>query len=300
MGALTFGTEMGFGSNKKECRRIFDVYVDRGGNFLDTANFYTEGTSESYLGEFSKGKRDSLVIGTKYSISIRSGDPNAGGNHRKSMMQAVEGSLKRLKTDYIDLYWLHIWDSITPIHEVMRAFDDLVRAGKVLYIGISDTPAWKVAQANTLAEIRGLSRFVGLQILYNLIERTAERELIPMAEELKLGLTPWSPLAAGMLTGKYNPEREQHSNTDNSMLRNVSEQMKTDRNLRIAKSVVQVANKIGHSPAQVALNWLLQKPRSAESDHRCSHNWTTRGQSRRFGFHTGKRLNAGTRRCELD
>src|SRR6202040_1101608 len=163
---------------------------------------YTNGTSESFLGEFMKGHRESVVMATKYTNAAAGADPNAAGNHRKSMVQAVEASLKRLKTDYIDLYWLHIWDQITPIGEVMRAFDDLVRQGKILYAGVSDIPAWVVAKANTLADLRGWTRFVGLQIEYSLIERTPERDLLPMAADLGLGVTAWSPLAGGILTGK--------------------------------------------------------------------------------------------------
>src|SRR6202035_652100 len=167
-------------------------------------NFYTNGTSETLLGEFMQGHRDSVVLATKYSNAAPGKDANAAGNHRKSMMQAVEASLKRLKADYIDLYWLHIWDAITPVDEVMRGFDDLVRQGKILYAGVSDAPAWWIAQANTLAELRGWTRFAGLQVEYSLIERTVERELIPMAKALNLGVTAWSPLASGVLTGKYH------------------------------------------------------------------------------------------------
>jgi aryl-alcohol dehydrogenase-like predicted oxidoreductase len=170
----------------------------RGGNFIDTANSYTQGTSESFLGEFMKDHRQSMVLATKYSTAARGTDPNASGNHRKNMMQAVEASLRRLQTDYIDLFWVHIWDQMTPVEEVMRGLDDLVRQGKVLYVGISDAPAWWIAQANTLAQLRGWSPFTGLQVEYNLIERTVERELVPMAKALNLGFTAWSPLAGGM------------------------------------------------------------------------------------------------------
>ena len=169
------------GASKEESRRIFDVFVEAGGNFIDTSNNYTNGTSERYVGEFTSSDRDHFVIATKYSLSTRKDDPNAGGNHRKNMAQALEASLKRLSTDYLDLYWLHMWDFMTPVEEVMRALDDLVRAGKILYIGISDTPAWVVAQANTLAELRGWSRFTALQAAYSLIDRGVERDLLPMA-----------------------------------------------------------------------------------------------------------------------
>ena len=172
-------------------------------HFIDTANVYTNGASERLLGEFLEGHRQEIVLATKYTNAATGKDPNAAGNQRKSMVQAIEGSLERLKTDYIDLYWLHIWDQLTPIEEVMRAFDDLVRQGKVLYVGASDAPAWWVAQANTLASLRGWTPFVGLQIEYSLIERTVERELVPMAKSLGLGLVAWSPLAGGILSGNY-------------------------------------------------------------------------------------------------
>src|SRR6266446_2112353 len=206
LGTMTFGEDWGWGSAKDEARRVYDAFREAGGNFIDTANFYTNGTSESFLGEFMEGHRQSLVMATKYSLANPGTDPNAAGNHRKNMVQAVEASLKRLQTDYIDLYWVHIWDQITPVEEVMRALDDLVRQGKVLYVGISDAPAWWIAQANTLATLRAWSPFVGLQVEYSLIERTVERELVPMAKALNLGVLAWSPLAMGLLTGKYHGE----------------------------------------------------------------------------------------------
>src|ERR1700719_3694733 len=204
LGTMTFGDEWGLGSPKDEARKVYETYREAGGNFIDTANFYTNGTSESFLGEFIKDHRQTVVLATKYSNAAPGTDPNAAGNQRKNMMQAAEASLKRLHTDYIDLYWVHIWDQITPVEEVMRGLDDLVRAGKVLYVGISDAPASWIAQANTLAHLRGWSPFIGLQIEYSLIERTVERELVPMAKALNLGLTAWSPLARGLLTGKVH------------------------------------------------------------------------------------------------
>ena len=203
LGTITFGEEMGWGAPKEESRKVYDAFLEAGGNFIDTANVYTNGTSETFLGEFIKGHRERLVLATKYSLSPPRNDPNAAGNHRRNMMQAVEASLRRLQTDYIDLYWLHIWDQLTPVEEVMRAFDDLVRQGKILYAGVSDMPAWIVAKANTLADLRDWTPFVGLQIECSLIERTPERELLPMASSLGLGVTAWSPLAGGVLTGKY-------------------------------------------------------------------------------------------------
>jgi aryl-alcohol dehydrogenase-like predicted oxidoreductase len=195
LGTMTFGEDWGWGSAKDEAQRIYAAYREVGGNFIDTANVYTNGTSERFLGEFMKGHRESVVLATKYSNAAPGTDPNAAGNHRKSMIQGVEASLKRLQTHYIDLYWVHIWDEVTPAEEVMRGLDDLVRAGKVLCIGISDAPAWWVAGANTLAQLRGWTAFVGLQIEYSLIERTVERELIPMARAFDLGVVAWSPLA---------------------------------------------------------------------------------------------------------
>src|SRR5712672_4075061 len=204
LGTMTFGDEWGWGSPKAEAQKVYETYREAGGNFIDTANFYTNGTSERFLGDFIQRDRQRVVLATKYSNAAPGNDPNAAGNHRKNMMQAVEASLKRLQTDYIDLYWVHIWDGITPFEEVMHGLDDIVRQGKVLYVGISDAPAWWIAQANTLAELRGWTQFTGLQIEYSLIERTVERELIPMAKALNLGVVAWSPLAGGVLTGKYH------------------------------------------------------------------------------------------------
>src|SRR5215471_18509336 len=204
LGTMTFGEDWGWGSSKDESRNVYDAYRATGGNFIDTANVYTNGSSETFLGEFMQGHRESMVLATKFANAMQGTDANAAGNHRKSMMQAVEASLKRLKTDYIDVYWMHIWDRLTPVEEVMRGLDDLVRAGKVLYLGISDAPAWWIAGANTLAQLRGWTAFVGLQIEYSLIERTVERELIPMARAFDVGVVAWSPLASGLLSGKYH------------------------------------------------------------------------------------------------
>jgi aryl-alcohol dehydrogenase-like predicted oxidoreductase len=203
LGTMTFGTDWGWGSDRDEAKRILDAYLDRGGNFIDTANKYTNGTSERLIGELVGDRRERLVLATKYTLTMRPGDPNAGGNHRKNMVRSVEASLERLKTDYIDLLYLHAWDATTPVEEILRAMDDLVRAGKVLYVGISDTPAWQVSRMQAIADLRGWAPLVALQIEYSLIERTVERELIPMAQEMGLGVIPWSPLASGVLTGKY-------------------------------------------------------------------------------------------------
>lgn len=253
LGTMTFGEDWGWGAGKEESRKIFEDYLDAGGNFIDTANRYTEGTSEKYVGEFIAESRESLVVATKYSLYNQREDPNAGGNHRKNLVQSVEASLKRLNTDYIDLLWLHAWDSTTPVDEVMRGLDDLVRAGKVLYLGISDTPAWVVSQANTMAEIRGWSRFVALQVEYSLVQRSAEREYIPMSKAFDLAITPWAPLAGGVLTGKYLNDDEADGRVS------ASSDRRNSRNTEIAEEVVTVAEELNVTPAQVALRWTMQK-----------------------------------------
>jgi aryl-alcohol dehydrogenase-like predicted oxidoreductase len=259
LGTMTFGEDWGWGASKEESRKVYDAFLEAGGTFIDTANVYTNGTSERLLGEFMADHRDRIVLATKYTNAAPGNDPNAAGNHRKSMMQSIEASLKRLKTDYIDLYLLHIWDQSTPIEEVMRAFDDLVRQGKILYAGVSDMPAWLVARGNTLAELRGWSAFVGLQIEYSLIERTPERELLPVAANLGLGVTAWSPLAGGLLTGKHlEPGGAKESRQSDASMQQF---MKSNaRKEAIAREVVAVARESGHSPAQVALAWLRQRP----------------------------------------
>jgi aryl-alcohol dehydrogenase-like predicted oxidoreductase len=265
LGTMTFGADWGWGSEKDEARQIFDAYLDRGGNFVDTANQYTNGTSEQLVGEFAAGIRDRLVIATKYTLLTRPGDPNSGGNHRKNMVGSVETSLRRLNTDYIDLLYLHAWDSTTPVEEVLRAMDDLVRSGKVLYVGISDTPAWQVARMQAIADLRGWSPLIALQIEYSLIERTVERDLVPMAAELGLGVIPWSPLGSGVLTGKYTRadlELGRGSGAVSGTRRNVAANAGslTERGLAIADVVKDVATEIGATPAQVALAWTLRSP----------------------------------------
>jgi len=255
---MTFGEEWGWGAAKDEARKVYDTYREAGGNFIDTANVYTKGSSERFVGEFIKDHRQSIVLATKYSNATPGNDPNAAGNHRKSMMQAVDASLSRLQTDYIDLYWVHIWDQMTPVEEVMRGLDDLVRLGKILYAGISDAPAWWVAQANTLADLRGWSGFVGLQIEYSLIQRTVERELIPMAKALDLSVLAWSPLANGVLTGKYhgNGNAEAGRMSRQEMQEFLPEQERTERIIAALKSV---AEQTGRSMPQVALAWLRHR-----------------------------------------
>jgi aryl-alcohol dehydrogenase-like predicted oxidoreductase len=261
LGTMTFGEDWGWGSTKDESKKVYDAYREAGGNFVDTANLYTNGKSESLLGEFMQGHRDSVVLATKYTNSAPGKDPNAGGNHRKNMFSAIEASLKRLKTDYVDLYYLHIWDQITPVEEVVRAFDDLVRQGKILHAGVSDCPAWWISRAVTLAQSCGQSPFIALQIEYSLIERTVERELIPMADALGLGVVAWSPLAGGVLTGKYHGPSDAQSKD----ARYNGEMMKPfmpekERADRIIEGLKNVANEVNRGLAQVALAWLYARP----------------------------------------
>ncbi|MGG3562409.1 aldo/keto reductase [Neobacillus rhizosphaerae] len=253
LGTMTFGEDWGFGASKEESQKIFQAFVEAGGNFIDTAVNYTNGTSEKYVGEFIREQREQYVVATKYTLNTRPNDPNGGGNHRKNLVQSVEKSLKQLQTDYIDLLWLHAWDFMTPVEEVMRALDDLVRSGKILYVGISDTPAWIVSQANMLASLRGWTPFIGLQVEYNLLQRTTERDLLPMARALDIGVTAWAPMAGGALTGKYkNPSAENGRLSPQSARLN-------ERNRAIAAVVEEVANGLNVSPAQVALNWVRQQ-----------------------------------------
>jgi aryl-alcohol dehydrogenase-like predicted oxidoreductase len=253
LGTMTFGTDWGWGADKDTARNIFDQYVEAGGNFIDTANNYTNGTSEAFVGDFITADRDFFVVATKYSLNKNPRDPNAGGNHRKNMMRAVEGSLRRLNTDYIDLYWLHIWDFTTPLDEVMRGLDDLVRSGKVLYVGISDTPAWIISSGQMLAELRGWSKFVGVQLEYSLARRGAERDLLPMAKHFDLGVLAWGLLAGGGLTGKYNTGTDEATRQ-----KDVPQRIKD-----VATVVMEVAAQLGKSPAQVAINWVRQQQQRA-------------------------------------
>jgi aryl-alcohol dehydrogenase-like predicted oxidoreductase len=261
LGGMTFGEDWGSmlpGASKEEAKKIFDSFVNMGGNFIDTANVYQNGTSEKYVGEFISSEREKFVLATKYTLTTNPDDPNASGNHRKNLVQSVDASLKRLNTSYIDLLWVHIWDPMTPIEEVMRSLDDLIRSGKILYIGISDVPAWIVSYANAFAELRGWSSFIGLQVMYNLIERSAERELLPMASALDIGVTAWSPLGGGVLSGKYNKQ-----NTKEQKRYGVNNPMAAsfvnERNISIATEVQAVAKEITKTPSQVALNWIRQE-----------------------------------------
>src|ERR1700676_2057199 len=264
LGAMTFGTEWGWGTEKNEARKMLDHYIDNGGNFVDTANVYTNGSSEKMLGEFLGEKRPQIVLSTKYTINTHPGDPNGGGNNRKNMVRSVETSLQRLKTDYIDLLYLHIWDGTTPVEEVLRAMDDLVRAGKVLYVGMSDTPAWQISRMQAIADLRGWLPLVALQIEYNLIERTTERELIPMANEMGLGVVPFSPLSNGLLSGKYSREDFLNKSASTGFQGSRKTALETlgkftERSMEIVDEVKKVASEVQRSPAQVALAWLLSK-----------------------------------------
>lgn len=252
LGAMSFGTEWGSGADKAESRKVFDRFIEAGGNFIDTANRYTEGTSEKFLGEFMGSERDKFVVATKYSLYTKRGDLNDAGNSRKNMFRSVEGSLKRLGTDYVDILYLHMWDFTTPVDEVLRGLDDLIRMGKVTYIAISDSPAWVVSAAQVMAELKGWSQFIALQAEYNLIKRDAERDLLPMCEQFDITCTSWAPIAGGVLSGKYlkDPGAE-------GRIKPVS-QRRNDRSNSITEKVVAIANELGVSATQVAMNWHRQ------------------------------------------
>jgi aryl-alcohol dehydrogenase-like predicted oxidoreductase len=263
LGTMTFGTEWGFGSDLEESRRILDIYADRGGNFIDTANNYTGGSSESYLGQILQNRRDRFVISTKYSLNTDPTNPNAGGNHRKSLVRSIEASLKRLNTDYIDLYWLHAWDYRNSIEEVMRAMDDMVTQGKILSIGLSDTPAWVVSEGQAIAKMRGWTQVSAIQLEYSLVERTSEAELLPMAWHNGITPTAWSPLAGGALSGKYSRQDLQDDTTKEGSTRKGSIKAMgqlNERSLAIVDVVKEIAKEIDQSPSQVSLNWLVQQP----------------------------------------
>lgn len=265
LGTMTFGTEWGWGNDAETSRAILHRYLEAGGNFLDTADGYTNGHSEELLGQFlNEAKlRERVVLATKYTFNPRPGDPNGGGNARKNLVQALEGSLRRLRTDYVDLYWLHAWDTITPVEEVVRALDEQVRAGKIRYIGLSNTPAWYLARAQTLAELHGFERIIALQLEYSLIERAIEREHIPAALELGMGVCPWSPLASGFLSGKYRRGQESSAEGRLSVVTEPDHPLYnklTDRNYRILETLLAVATELGKSPSQIALNWTTKRP----------------------------------------
>jgi aryl-alcohol dehydrogenase-like predicted oxidoreductase len=254
LGTMTFGEDFGWGSSVEESRQVFHTFLDKGGNFIDTADFYTNGSSEKLIGEFSQGIRDRLVITTKYTFSS---DPqhnsNAGGNQRKHMIQAVEQSLRRLQTDYIDLYMVHIWDRLTPYEEIMRGLDDLVSSGKILYAGMSDAPAWWIAKANQYAEWHGRTKFSALQMEYNLVERGIEREILPLAKHDHLAIMAWSPLASGLLSGKYKTEKD----AGKSKRGLIADARLNAHTIKIIDVLNSIAGQLHVSPAAVALKWLM-------------------------------------------
>jgi len=263
---MSLGTAGTFGLDTDVSRRMFDAYLDHGGNFIDTADIYADGEAEARVGDYMRGKRENVIVGTKYSLGGRPGNPNSGGNSRRTMVRAVEASLKRLGTDYTDIYYLHVWDGTTQPDEVMRGLDDLVRSGKVVYIGISDTPAWQVSRMQMMADLRGWSPFVSLQIEYSLIQRTVERDMVPMARELDLGVTVWSPLGLGMLAGGYSRDDLRLVGRDDigdpgTRRRGMNLRGRlTERIIDIAERLAAVAKELGASPAQTALAWVLSRP----------------------------------------
>jgi aryl-alcohol dehydrogenase-like predicted oxidoreductase len=260
LGAMTFGEDLGWGTSVRESEAILDRYIDRGGNFIDTANVYTLGHSEKIIGDHlgrDPARRHRLVIATKFYGNMFAGDPNGGGAGRKSLQAACDESLRRLQTDHIDLYWMHCWDRNTPIEETLRALDDLVRAGKIRYLGFSDTPAWKVAQAQTTAHFRGWAPLVALQIEYSLLERTVEGELVPMALEMGLGITPWSPLKSGVLSGKYTRDNHGKVKADRGAW---AEGSLGERTYAVIDELIAIAKAEGTTPARVALAWVQGRP----------------------------------------
>jgi len=258
LGAMTFGEELGWGSSVKEAESIIDRFLERGGNFIDTANVYTFGHSEKIIGDHlgRTGKRDRVVLATKFYGNLFPGDPNGGGAGRKSLTAAVHESLRRLQTDYLDLLWMHAWDRHTPIDETMRALDDLVRAGKVRYLGFSDTPAWKCAQAQVTAHLRGWSPVTALQVEYSLLERTIEGELVPMAQELGLGITPWAPMKGGLLSGKYTRENAGKVSANRAWTLGLL----NDKAYTLIDALIQIAKELDTTPARVALAWVQARP----------------------------------------
>jgi aryl-alcohol dehydrogenase-like predicted oxidoreductase len=266
LGTMTFGTEWGWGADEESSRAMFNRYLEKGGNFVDTADGYTNGKSEQLVGKFLQETktRDKAVLATKFTFNGEPGNPNASGNGRKNIHRAIEGSLRRLQTDYIDLYWMHAWDMVTPVEEVIESLDTLVRAGKIRHFGFSDVPAWYAARAYTLAEQQGRARIIALQLEYSLIERTIEREHIPAAQELGIGVCPWSPLGNGLLAGKY--KREEQSGPSQGRLDILKKsggalfERFTERNWGIVNALLEVAKQMGRPPAEVALNWVATQP----------------------------------------
>jgi aryl-alcohol dehydrogenase-like predicted oxidoreductase len=265
LGTMNFGTggyHAAYGKTEDEARPIFRRYLDRGGNFIDTADFYTAGESETIVGRLiAEAKvRDRVVLTTKFTNSVAPGDPNAGGNGRKHMIRALEDSLRRLGTDYVDLFLLHTWDRLTPVDEVLRTFDDLVRAGKVRYAGLSDVPSWYAAQAQTLADAHSLPPMINLQLPYSLVERAIEVEHVAMAQTLGMGITVWSPLAGGFLSGKYRAADQGLSGEGRLSIAGASGLDLTERDWHLLKPLGEVADRLGVTMAQVAINWAATQP----------------------------------------
>lgn len=256
LGTMSFGQDWPFGADEKVSHEVLDAYAGAGGNFLDTANKYHNGQTEEYLGRWLTGKRDRMVVASKYTLAMDHSDPNSAGNHRKNMIRSVEASLRRLKTDYIDLYWVHAYDEYTPYEETMRALDDLVRAGKILHIGISDTPAWAVSAGHVYATLKGWSPVVAVQLEYNLLERTSERGLHPMARHHGMAVTAWGPLAGGVLSGKYT---RQESSDSLRIKGNTERGRTTPHNLEIARAVDKIADHLGTPSSQVAIAWIMSR-----------------------------------------
>jgi aryl-alcohol dehydrogenase-like predicted oxidoreductase len=266
LGTMTFGENWGWGSSEETAHTMFNSYIEKGGNFIDTADGYTDGKSEELVGKFVKeGKlRDDVVLATKFTFNAKKGNPNAGGNGRKNIYRALEGSLKRLQTDYIDFYWLHTWDKVSPVEEVLLTLVDLVREGKIRYFGLSDVPAWYLAKMQTIAERHSLHRLSALQLEYSLIERNIEREHFPAAQEFGLGVCPWAPLGSGLLTGKYKRDFNGDEGGRLSVVKQAGHpgfmKLFTERNWSIVDALLEVAKQVDKSPSQVALNWVTHRP----------------------------------------
>ncbi|WP_448651621.1 aldo/keto reductase [Pseudomonas fluorescens] len=260
LGTGNFGTGWGHGAEREEAKQIFDGYLEAGGNFLDTANGYQFGQAEKLLGEFIATERDNLVVASKYSLRTQPSDAGTIklGNNRKNLVRAVEESLKRLNTDRIDLLWAHMSDNVTPMEEILRGFDDLVRAGKIHYAGLSNFPAWRIARADLLAEVRSFAPIIGVQVEYSLVERSAEREILPMAEALGLGATLWSPLGGGFLTGKYRESLDDNRANKLGMLIHAET---SARETAVLDTLLAVASELDASPTHVAIAWIREKAR---------------------------------------
>jgi aryl-alcohol dehydrogenase-like predicted oxidoreductase len=257
LGTMTFGETWGWGASKTESKKMFDLFANEGGNFIDTSVNYTDGTAEEFLADFLKADREHFVVATKYTLTKPDNtDPNGGGNSRKNMMKSVERSLKRLQTEYIDLYYLHMWDYMTPVEEVARGLDDLVRQGKVNYVAFSDTPDYIVAEANARADLMGWSRFIGMQVPYSLLDRAVERSIIPMAKHWDMAVLPWGLLEAGILTGKFLSKVEDPTRINQEKLK------LGEKSLKVVNEVKRIAEEVGKPMSQVAINWVRQQPKA--------------------------------------